>query len=257
MNKLIICAAVVIVIVCAVVVFLAVQYTPPSAAGNYKISGNVKTSGAALSGATVTLNAQTTTTDANGYYEFTGLAGNSSYTLSVSKSGYENYSGTVQVGTGNTAVSDITLKATEVTAPSAAIKSALATMESTSSENVDIYFSMPASESDNFAVGAVVNRRVSVVFIYTESTGGISVENRYVPTTADELAGMNIIVTKQPLSRYVTNSKIVPSNFVKKGAAYSFNYYDGYYPYINQWGFGTANINASGDIPEENMTHTP
>jgi hypothetical protein len=218
MNKLIICAAVVIVIVCAVVVFLSLQYTPPSAAG-YKISGYVKTGGTALSGATVTLDASTTTTDANGYYEFTGLTGNNSYALSISKTGYESYSGTVQLETEDKVISDITLKSTEVAMPLTEIKSALATRESVSTDNVEIYFCDPADDSDNYAAGAVINRQYSVVFFYTQSTGGIVEENMYTPT-ADEIAGMNIVVTKQPTSRWIVDSKIVPFNIVNKGAAY-------------------------------------
>lgn len=254
MNKLIICAAVVIVIVCAVVVFLSLQYTPPSAAG-YKISGYVKSGGTALSGATVTLGGSTTTTDANGYYEFTGLTGNNSYALSISKTGYESYSGTVQLGTEDKVVSEITLKSTEVAMPLTEIKSALATMESVSADNVEIYFCVLADESDNYAAGAVINERDSVVFIYTQSTGGIVEENNYAPTTPDGIAGMDIVVTKQPISRW-TGYKIVPSDFVQKGAAYSFNFYDGYDSILKMWGFGIANINAAGNIPDENMSHT-
>jgi len=254
MNKLIVCAVVVVAIVCVVAVFLGLQYTP-SSAGGYKISGYVKSGGTALSGATVTLGGSTATTDANGYYEFTGLTGSSSYTLSISKTGYESYSGTVQLGTEDKVVSDITVKSVEAEMPLTEIKSALATRESVSADNVEVYFCVLADESDNYATGAVINEQDSVVFIYTESTGGIVEENSYTPTTAAELAGMDIVVTKQPISRW-TGYKVVPLDISSKGTGYSFNYYDGYDSILKMWGFGTANINSSGNIPDENMTHT-
>jgi hypothetical protein len=68
---------------------------------------------------------------------------------------------------------------------------------------------------------------------------------------------MNIVTTKQPISRYPPGHKIVPMDFVNRGAEwlkYSFNYYDSY-TILGTWGFGTAYIDAAGDIPENEMTH--
>jgi photosystem II stability/assembly factor-like uncharacterized protein len=68
------------------------------AAPAYKIFGWVKSERVPIANAQVTLDGQSTTTDENGYYEFTGLEGNRSYTIEVSAEGYESYSKTVPVG---------------------------------------------------------------------------------------------------------------------------------------------------------------
>lgn len=240
---------------CAVVVFLGAQYVAPAAA-TYKISGYVKTSGGiALPSATVTLDGKSAITDSNGYYEFTGLEGNKSYSLAVSSSGYESSSATVQLGTQNEQADDITLKIAEVTKPLAAIKSALATQESVSTDNVKLYFCEQAAVSDNWAAGAVINQQKSMVIFYLESTGGVTVENSYTAATTDEQSVMSTLAEKQIFSRF-TNNEIVPFNIVKQGSTYTFDYYDGYVGYYQQqWGFGTAVMDENGDVPEDNMTH--
>jgi hypothetical protein len=67
-------------------------------APTYKVFGWVKSEGVPVANAQVVLDGQPTTTDENGYYEFTGLEGNRSYELTVSAEGYEAYSETVSVG---------------------------------------------------------------------------------------------------------------------------------------------------------------
>ncbi len=248
-------AVVVIIVVGVVAVYFVMQYAPAAA---YKVSGYVKTDGTALPGVSVTLDGKSATTDANGYYEFTGLEGDKSYTLVVSKSGYESYSANIQVGTQDKVVDEISLKTEEIAMPLAAIRSALATREGVSTSSVELYFCVQAAETDNYAVGAVIDNQKSIVFIYVESTSTIVVENEDDMTTSDEQEAMAKFIVKKPLSR-VTGHKMVPFNFVKKGNAYSFNYYDGWegpYPWTRYWGFGVATMDADGNIPENNMTHT-
>ncbi len=245
-------AGVVIVAVCVVVAV----YFVVKPAKTYKISGYVKTDGVALAGATVTLDGKSAVTDVNGYYEFTSLEGSKSYSLSVTKSRYESHSETIQLGVEDKQVSEITLKAVAVEMPLTEITSALASREGVPADNVELYFCVQAAENDNFAVGAVISEQTSIVFIFTKSTNGIAVENEpYTATTSDERQAMSILVYKKPLSRF-TGRKIVPFNFVKLNNTYSFDYYDGYDMYLRRWGFGSAILDASGNIPEENMTHS-
>lgn len=244
-------AAIVVIIICAVVIYLRTQYAP----AGYKISGYVKTDGTALPGATVTVGGKSATTDSNGYYEITGLEGNKSYTLTVSKLGYESYSATIQLGTQDKQLDEIILKILEVEMPLTAIRNALAIREGVPVDNVELYFCVKAAETDNFAIGAIINNRKSIVFFYIESTNTITAENEYTATTSDEQAVMDKFVVKKPISKF-TGHKIVPFTFVKRGTAYSFNYYDGYDMYLRRWGFGTANMDAAGNIPPENMTHS-
>jgi hypothetical protein len=252
MTNLIVVAVLVVVVVGAVAVYLAMR--GPSGAATYKVSGYVKTEGTALPDATVTIDGKSAVTDSNGYYEITGLEGNKSYVLTVSKTGYESSGASVQVGSQDAQVTDISLKAAAVTLPLTAVKNALAAQEGVSADNVDIYFCVAAAQTDNYAVGAVVNRQKSLVFFYVESTSGITVENQYTATGA-ALTAMATITTKQTISRF-TGYKIVPFDITQKGAAYSFNYYDGYDGILQRWGFGTANLDASGNIPENMMTHS-
>lgn len=254
-NRVIGAIIVVVLVVCAVAIFFVVQQAP--AAETFKISGYVKSDGTALAGATVTVDGKSATTNASGYYEITGLTGGKSYTITVSKSGYETYGGTVQLENADVQVSEISLKiAAGVEMPLEAIKSALAAYKGVSADNVEIYFCDQAAESDNFAAGAVISKLESIVFFYNESTNQITaVENDYVAATSDELSAMSIIDQKQPVSRF-TEQKLVPFNFVKQDSTYTFNYYDGYDMYLLSWGFGNAVIDENGDIPEDNMTHT-
>jgi hypothetical protein len=77
------------------------NYLGPTVLPTYKIFGWVKSEGVPIANAQVTLDGRSTTTDENGYYEFTGLGGNRSYTIEVSAEGYESYSKTVSVGTAD------------------------------------------------------------------------------------------------------------------------------------------------------------
>ena len=66
------------------------DFTATPVAGTYTISGTVTSGGAGLSGVTINLTGAatlSTTTNANGYYSFTGLV-NGNYTITPSKSGY-------------------------------------------------------------------------------------------------------------------------------------------------------------------------
>jgi len=251
MTNLIVVAVLVVIVVGAVAVYLAVR--GPGVA-TYKVTGYVKTDGTALPDATVTIDGKSAVTDSNGYYEVTGLEGNKSYALTVGKTGYEGSGASVQVGSQDAQVADISLKAAGVTLPLTAIKSALATQEGVSADNVDICFCVAAAQTDNYAVGAVVSRQKSLVFFYKESTSGITVENQYTATGA-ALTAMTTITTKQTISRF-TGYKIVPFDITQKGAAYAFNYFDGYDGILQRWGFGTANLDAAGNIPENMMTHS-
>lgn len=254
MTNLIVVAVLVVIVVGAVAVYLAMR--GPGAA-TYKVSGYVKTEGTALPDATVTIDGKSAVTDSNGYYEITGLEGNKSYTLSVSKNNYTSTSVAVSVGSQDAQVSDIGLKA-GTTLPLTAIKSALATLAHASADNVDICFCDIAAQTDNYAVGAVVNRQKSYVFFYQESTSGITVENEYTATGA-ALTAMATITLKNVTSRFTSYNKInkiVPFDISQKGAAYSFNYFDGYDGILQRWGFGTANLDNNQDIPDNMMTHS-
>lgn len=245
-----------------VVVYLGTRYAPPEVVvpptPTYKISGYVKTDGIALSDVAVTLDGKSTFTNLNGYYEFTGLAGNASYTLTVSKAGYESYEGGVQLGTENKVVPDITLKAISIVLPETEIRGVLATRENVPADNVEIYFCVPAEdvENENFAAGAVVSNQKSIVFIYNKTTDGITtIENEYTATTSDALQGMSIIALKDVTSPFAQDylgrthiNKIVPSSIVKTDNTYTFNYYDGYNIYFNQWGHGTAIIDENMEV---------
>ncbi len=248
---------IIIAIICVAAIYLGTrppEVTPPEV--TYKIYGYVKTDGVAVAGATVTLDGQSATTDSSGYYEFIGLEGDESYSLSVTKSGYESHSETVQLGVEDKQVSEITLKEVGVEMPLTEITNALASREGVSAENVELYFCVRAAENDNFAVGAVVSEQNSIVFIYDNRTGGITVENEYTATTSDELQAMSIIVSKKPTSPYAEDhlghlnvNKIVPFNFVKTDSTYTFDYYDGWKGiYIPGWGFGNAIIDADNNV---------
>ena len=66
------------------------DFTATPVGSTYTISGTVTSGGAGLSGVTITLSGAatlSTTTNANGYYSFSGLA-NGQYTITPSKSGY-------------------------------------------------------------------------------------------------------------------------------------------------------------------------
>lgn len=245
MDKRIAGAVIIVVAVCTVVAVYFVQYAPP--AKTYKISGHVKTDGVALAGTTVTLDGESAVTDVNGYYEFTGLEGNKSYSLSVTKSGYESHSETVQLGVEDKQVSEITLKAVGIEMPLMEITNALASREGVSTENVELYFCLQAAENDNFAVGAMISEQKSIVLIFDESTSGITAEREFTATTSDERQAMSTLVLKKPLSRF-TGSKIVPFDFIKTDDAYTFNYYDGYDMYLRRWGHGSATLHENGEV---------
>jgi hypothetical protein len=121
------------------------------------------------------------------------------------------------------------------------IKSALAAREGVSTENVEIQFCELASEADNnhFAAGAIVGGSKSIVLMFDNSTGQISVENEYVASTADELSAVSI--TKRELSKW-TGNKIVAGWFQSVTGGYAFMYYDGYSTRFQRWlfGFGTV-----------------
>jgi hypothetical protein len=151
--------------------------------------------------------------------------------------------------------------------PLARVTAAVASREGVSQDNVEVYFCVPSEqvENENFAVGVVVNDQKSIVFIYDNSTNTIvtPVENEYT-ASGDALQGMSIIDQKDVTSPFAQNylgqfnvNKIVPVNIVKVGSTYTFDYYDGYAAYpVDLWGFGAAVIDASGNVPAENMTHT-
>lgn len=253
MDKRIAGVVVIVVAVCTVVAVYFVQYAPP--AKTYRLSGYVKTDGVALAGVTATLDGRSAVTNANGYYEFASLEGNKSYSLSVTKSGYESHSETVQLVVEDKQVSDIALKAVGVEMPLTEITNALASGEGVSAENVEFHFYVQAAENDNFAVGAVISGQKSIVFIYDNRTGGITIENEYTATTSDELQAMSIIVLKKPTSPYAEDYRghlnvniIVPFNFVKTDGAYTFDYYDGYDMYLQRWGRGSATLHENGEV---------
>lgn len=234
-------------------------YVPPAGeeeegAATYKISGYVKDSdGSVLEGVKVVLDGKTQYTDTSGYYEFTGLEGNKSYSLATSKSGYEDHSTTVQLGTQDKQADDISVKTESVAAPQSAIKSAIATQYTVSTDNVEIYWWAQAAETDNWAAGAVVNEQKSVVVFYLESADGLTVENSYDAATGDEQTAMSTLAGKTVLSRY-TSKRIVPFNIVKQDSTYTFDYYHGYDGILKKWRVGAAVMDENGDVPEDNMT---
>lgn len=143
--------------------------------------------------------------------------------------------------------------------PLTQVKAAVATRESASQDNVEVYFCVQAEriENDNFAAGVVVNSQKSIVLIYDNGTGTIvSVENEYTASTSDEIQAMSTLVLKGTTSPYAQNclgsyntNKIVPFGITKNGTTYSFSYYDGYnMDPLNQWGQGTAELYDNGEV---------
>jgi hypothetical protein len=128
------------------------------------------------------------------------------------------------------------------------ITNALAASEGVSTDNVEIQFCGLASEADNnhFAAGAIVGGSKSIVLMFDNSTGQISVENEYTASTADELLAISI--TKRELSKW-TGNKIVAGWFRSLpsfiGVVMDFAYYDGYSTRFQRWlfGFGTVDLN--------------
>jgi len=125
--------------------------------------------------------------------------------------------------------------------PTQEIKNALATREGVSTENVEIQFCELASETDNdhFAAGAIVSGSKSIVIMFENSTGQISVENEYTASTADELSAISI--TKRELSKW-TGNKIVAGWFQSVTGGYAFVYYDGYSTRFQRWLFGYGTV---------------
>jgi hypothetical protein len=121
------------------------------------------------------------------------------------------------------------------------IKNALATREGVSTENVEIQFCGLASEADNshFAAGAIVGGSKSIVIMFDNSTGQISVENEYTASTADELSAISI--TKRELSKW-TGNKVVAGWFQSVTGGYTFVYYDGYSTRFQRWLFGYGTV---------------
>ena len=256
MISLVSAIAAVIAIVAVVFMMPGSENPESSQEETYDVSGYIKTGGTGLEGATVALDGQTTTTDENGYYSFTGLAGSTNYTITVAKTGYQSQTSNVQVNSQNVTVTEIDLKVETVSMPTANAKVAIET--ETGGSEADIYFIMPAAETDYYAVGAVIDSNKSVVGIYRDSTGEFTIENEYSATTTDQQAGMAILIEKQIISRFITNydARIVPFNIVKTGTTYTFDYFDGYNGPVSQWGFGTGVIDETGNVPEDQMTHT-
>jgi hypothetical protein len=126
--------------------------------------------------------------------------------------------------------------------PTQEIKNALAA-RGVSTENVEIQFCELASETDNdhFVAGAIVSGSKSIVIMFENSTGQISVENEYTASTADELSAVSI--TKRELSKW-TGNKIVAGWFQSVTGGYTFVYYDGYSTRFQRWlfGFGTVYV---------------
>jgi len=173
-----------------------------------------------------------------------------------------NYSMTVTItGGGSTTTTTTTTTPPEkppVEMPLARVKSAVASREGVSQDNVEIYFCVPAEliENENFAVGVVVNDQKSIVFLYDNSTNEITVENEYTASTGDELQAMTTIILKNVTSPYAQDhlgrfnvNKIVPFGIVKVGSTYTFNYYDGYAGYpVNSWGYGRAVLDENMEV---------
>jgi hypothetical protein len=124
------------------------------------------------------------------------------------------------------------------------IKNALAAREGVPTDNVEIQFCGLSSEADNnhFAAGAIVGGSKSIVLMFDNSTGQISVENEYTASTADALLAISI--TKRELSKW-TGNKIVAGWFQSTTSGYTFMYYDGYSTRFQRWlfGFGTVDLN--------------
>lgn len=86
-----------------------VSLTPVVTTGS--VSGTVtKADGAALAGATVSIAGKTATTASNGTYSVTGIAAGT-YTMTVSATGYANWSGSVVITAGGTTTQNVTLTA--------------------------------------------------------------------------------------------------------------------------------------------------
>ncbi|MEM2878930.1 MAG: hypothetical protein QXG10_05250 [Candidatus Hadarchaeales archaeon] len=133
--------------------------------------------------------------------------------------------------------------------PTQEIISALATSEGVSAENVELQFCALAVETDkdHFAAGAIVSNRKSIVLIFENSTGRITVENEYTASTQDELLAISI--TKREISKW-TGNKIVAGWFQSAAGGYTFKYYDGYSTRFQRWlfGFGTVNVENSSIV---------
>ncbi len=82
----------------------------PNAPTTGDLAGTVTnaSTGAAVSGATVSVAGKTATTGADGKYSITGIAGGS-YTMTVSATGYQSWSGTVTVANGVTTTVNVQL----------------------------------------------------------------------------------------------------------------------------------------------------
>ncbi|PIU12682.1 MAG: hypothetical protein COT21_03170 [Hadesarchaea archaeon CG08_land_8_20_14_0_20_51_8] len=121
------------------------------------------------------------------------------------------------------------------------ITNALAAREGVSTENVEIQFCELASETDNdhFAAGAIVGGSKSIVIMFENSTGQITVENEYTASTANELSAMSI--TKRELSKW-TGNKVVAGWFQSATGGYTFMYYDGYSTRFQRWLFGYGTV---------------
>jgi len=142
--------------------------------------------------------------------------------------------------------------------PLARVRSAVASREDVSQDNVEVYFCVPAEliENENFAVGVVVNDQKSIVFLYDNSTNEITVENEYTASPGDELQAMSIIILKDVTSPFAQDhlgrfnvNKIVPFGIVKVGNTYELNYYDGYTGYpVNSWGYGSAVLDENEQV---------
>ena len=122
------------------------------------------------------------------------------------------------------------------------ITSALATREGVSIDNVEVQFCVLASETDNdhFAAGAIVVDDKSIVFLFENSTGQITVENSYTASGNEVQA---VAIAKRQLSKW-TGNKVVPGWFQGVTGGYTFKYYDGYSARFQRWlwGIGTVNL---------------
>ena len=136
------------------------------------------------------------------------------------------------------------------------IKNALAAREGASTENVEIQFCELASEADNnhFAAGAIVGGSKSIVLMFDNSTGQISVENEYTASTADELSAISI--TERELSKW-TGNKIVAGWFQSVAGGYTFTYYDGYSTRFQCWlfGFGIVYLDNRSVVLYSHFSH--
>lgn len=166
---------------------------------------------------------------------------------------------TTTTTTQTTTATTTTPEKPTVEMPLTRVKSAVASREGVSQDNVEIYFCVPAEliENENFAVGVVVNNQKSIVFLYDNSTNEITtVENEYTASTSDELQAMSKIILKDVTSPFAQDhlgrfnvNKIVPFGIVKVGNTYTFNYYDGYAGYpVNSWGYGRAILDENDQV---------